>query len=103
MGQIVNMKDEVAENATPEAAAHAIRAAGAALDAMETANEIVQAQAVMTLVRQGRTIRDIAGALGLSKSHVGRIARHSETEWPVPVGSVVPQFVQAAWNAAPIV
>lgn len=103
MGHIANTKYEVAENATPGAAAHAVRAAAAALAAADAANEIVQAQAVLALVRQGQSIRDIAEALGLSKSHVGRIARHGETGWALPNGSPIPQFVQAAWNAAPAV
>lgn len=56
------------------------------VESTQLAHEIVEAQAIATLTRQGLTVRQIAQHLDLSKSKVGRLAASltsAPTSWAV--------------------
>jgi len=55
-------------------ASAALRRAEEARERAETVHEIVRAQAAAALLRRGRSVREVARLLGVSKSTVSRVA-----------------------------
>lgn len=87
------------EHVTIEAAAAAMRHVRALLGEAQAAHEIVRAQAVLGLHRNGMSVRDIATALELSRSVVGREIRTPDRGWARSPRSQHPdRFIDHAWG-----
>lgn len=93
-----------AETATPDEAAVALRGAAEAVADAEAAFHLVKLQALRALSEQHKSVREIAGILGLSKSAVARELKGSMPGAVAHTADVdrnerAARMVAAAWGA----
>ncbi len=84
-------------------AQEAVRTARAAADSAEIVRTVVLTQAARRLAADGHTVRGIAAALGISKSHASRLTRGDAIGWALPPGiveSVTRIWAESALGAA---